>query len=90
MRNIILNHTLRFSYSEDFKILDEKERNNLQMLGEGNGMCLRSEEHHMILSFGWKEPGKLIGRLAGTHDLAKNMEEVGNQVRHHVYYPNDK
>ena len=23
-------------------------------------------------------------------NLAKNMEEVGNQVRHHVYYPNDK
>ncbi len=44
--------------------MDQAERAKLNMLKDGEGVCLTDPARHMVLSVGWKRTGRLLSFLA--------------------------
>ena len=74
MQDIILNQVLQFSFPETFRVMSEEEVAQLNVIGRGEGVCLKSEELHIVISMGWKQEGGFFTKLLVGKDLVAPME----------------
>ena len=54
--------------------MSKEEKAKLNFLESGEGICLRDEDRHMLVSIGWKETGMLAAMLLSESSLERNME----------------
>ena len=78
MKTVTLMHgTLSLSLPESFREMSREEIASLLAPdAQGDGLCLRSDELHAVVSIGWKElrgAGALLTRVLSGRDLAKNI-----------------
>ena len=71
---MLLNEELNLACPEGFREMDQAERAKLNMLKDGEGVCLTDPARHTVLSVGWKRTGRLLSFLASAEDSAKSME----------------
>lgn len=74
MQEILLNEELRLTYPEQFHVMDEEERRQLNFYADGPGACLSDPERHLMVSIGWKKINGLAAMLISEKDIARNME----------------
>ena len=60
----LLNEELNLACPEGFREMDQAERAKLNMLKDGEGVCLTDPARHLVLSVGWKRTGRLLSFLA--------------------------
>lgn len=70
-----LDNHLELSYSNSFRQLTPEERSKLHFMAEGEGVCIRDDEHHILISVGWHEINAFLGFLFNDKDLAENMKK---------------
>ncbi len=73
--NMKLNNHLELSFPNSFRQLTPKERSKLNFMAEGEGVCIREDEQHILISIGWHEIGAFLGFLFSDKDLAENMKK---------------
>jgi hypothetical protein len=54
--------------------MSEEEVAQLNVIGRGEGVCLKSEELHIVISMGWKQEGGFFTKLLVGKDLVAPME----------------
>ncbi|MBR3154478.1 MAG: hypothetical protein IKF10_05695, partial [Lachnospiraceae bacterium] len=64
------NSTLHLSFPDGFHVMDNDERQKLNMLADGPGECLTDPDRHIIISIGWKELGLFPALLVSVKDAA--------------------
>lgn len=69
-----LNNELNLTYPEGFKVMTKEELKKYKFLEEAPGFCLSNPDKHIIISFSWRQANPFVAMLAGTADIAKNME----------------
>jgi len=72
----IFNNTLHLSFPDGFHVMDNGERQKLNMLADGPGECLTAQEEHIIISIGWKELGLFPALLVSAKDAADNSQKA--------------
>ena len=70
-----INQELEMNVPESFRVLNEEERAQMNFLVDGEGVCLRSEEKHMLISIGWKKVNAFPALILSTKDIANDMEK---------------
>ena len=63
MEELNINNRFKLHCPDGFREMTEKERDKLNMLGDGSTLCLTSEEGHMVVSIGWKEGNPFAGLI---------------------------
>ena len=64
----------------------------LQIIAAGEGVCLRDDERHIILSVGRKQTGVMTAFLLNTRDIQKKVEKAIEKfgtpiyVRHEIVH----
>ena len=71
MENIALNNALTLSFPDGFRRLTEAETNKLTFIEAGEGVCLRDEARHILVSLGYKKVGLLPRLTLDSVDVAK-------------------
>ena len=74
------NNSLSLNIPESFRKLDVAERQKLNMLADGPGVCLTAQEEHIIISIGWKELGLFPALLVSAKDAADNSQKTISQA----------
>ncbi len=59
----------------ELRILSEAEAAAFQKTASGEGVCIRDEERHILISVGRKQLGLLTAALVDTLGVAKSMEQ---------------
>ena len=60
---------------EGSRVLDEAETAALKKTADGEGVCLRDDERHILISVGRKPVGMLTAALVDLPGLAKRLEQ---------------
>ena len=76
MEDILLNNSLKLPCPEGFHVMDDEERSELNIKGNGPGVCLSNPERHIIVSIGWQQVGGLTSLLLKSGDIVKNSEKA--------------
>ena len=76
MEDILLNNSLKLPCPEGFHVMDEEERSELNIMGNGPCVCLSDPERHIIVSIGWQQVGGLTSLLLKSGDIVKNSEKA--------------
>ncbi|MBQ8053121.1 MAG: hypothetical protein IJ198_04870 [Lachnospiraceae bacterium] len=74
MGKIQLNNELNFSYPDAFKVLTEEDLKKYQFFEEAPGFCISDAQRHIMISISWRQANPFVAMLAGTADIARNME----------------
>ena len=70
-----LNQELEILIPEGFRVLSDEERAQMNFLVDGEGVCLKDEEKHMLISIGWKKVNGFSALLLSAKDIAGDMEK---------------
>ena len=73
MKSIVLDDALHVSFPDDFQEMSREERAALKNCADDRGICLRSNEQHIIFSLAWVKHG-LLSKMVRGNDLVKNAE----------------
>ena len=76
MQHLILNNDLLLPCPEGFRLMEDAERDSLQMIEKGPGIVLSDPARHMMISVGWKQPNGLALLLLSDGDLVKKTEQT--------------
>ena len=80
MEELSVNNRFKLRCPEGFRLMTEDERDKLNLLGNGDTLCLTSEEGHMVVSVGWKEVNAFAGLMLRLVDPVKSMEASVNRA----------
>ena len=69
-----LNKELNLSYPDEFKVLTGEDLKKYQFYEEAPGFCISDAVHHIMISISWRQANPFVAMLAGTADIARNME----------------
>ena len=69
-----LNNEMNLQYPDGFKIMSEEELRKHKFYEEAPGFCINDPERHIVLSVSWRQANPFVAMLAGTADIARNME----------------
>ena len=75
MEPVLLNHEIQISGLERFRLMTEEETAGLRLGHQGEVICIKAEELHMVLSLGWKKEGGMFSRLLSGDDPVAGMEK---------------
>lgn len=89
MKELIINERFKLICPQGFREMTEAERDQLNMLGDGDTLCLISEEGHMVVSIGWKQVNAVAGLLLHLISPARSMEASVNQAMSAYGYRRD-
>lgn len=74
MDYVMISDQFKLPCPDGFHILSKEEQSRLNLLGDGETVCLSDENRHMLISIGWKKTGMLSALLLSEFSLEKNME----------------
>jgi len=74
MGNIELNNDLKLSYPDGFHVMTEEELKKYKYFEGAPGFCIEDPERHIIISVSWRQANPFVAMIAGTADVARNME----------------
>lgn len=80
MKELTIGSCYTLSCPEGFREMSEQERDKLNMLGDGDTLCLTNEAGHMVVSIGWKEVNAFAGLLLRLIRPVKSVEASVNQA----------
>ena len=69
-----LNKELNLSYPDEFKVLSGEDLKQYKFFEEAPGFCINDAERHIMISISWRQANPFVAMLAGTADIARNME----------------
>ena len=75
MEDVLLNNSLKLPCPEGFHVMDDEERSELNIMGNGPGVCLSNPERHIIVSIGWQQVGGLTSLLLKSGDIRLTQGE---------------
>ena len=98
MGNIELNNDLKLSYPDGFHVMTEEELKKYKYFEGAPGFCIEDPERHIIISVSWRQANPFVAMIAGTADVARNMEArirkpmkkfgpVGQERKQFLLYP---
>ena len=85
MQEIVLNQEFLLLFPEGFTVLSEEEREKLNFLREGEGICLSDPERHIMASLAWQAAG-FAALLLSPKDLAGNAEKYVRKAMENANY----
>lgn len=74
METVKLNNDLDLSYPDGFHVMTEEELKKHKYFEGAPGFCIEDPERHIILSVSWRQANPFVAMIAGTADIARNME----------------
>lgn len=74
MKSSELNGELTLSYPDGFHVMTEEELRKHKFFEGAPGFSIEDPDRHMILSVSWRQANPFVAMLAGTADVARNME----------------
>ncbi len=75
MNLISINDRYTLPVPDGFHVLEEADKQKLNVMGGGDWMGLSDPGRHLLMTLGWKKIGKLPSKLLNTQGLAKAMEK---------------
>ena len=70
---ITINNELELSIPEDFYEMSEAETAGLRIGSNGESICLKAPDRHMVISIGWKKNG-LLSKLLNGGDFVSELD----------------
>lgn len=80
MKELTVNGRFKLLCPESFREMTEAERNQLNMQGQSDTLCLVSEAGHTAVSIGWKQVSAFASLLLNIISPVKSMEASVNQA----------
>ena len=74
MSTVQLNKELNLTYPESFAEMAQEDFKKHKFFEEAPGFCIRDEDRHIMISVSWRQANPFVAMLAGSADIAKNME----------------
>ena len=68
-----INNEWTMEFPEGFRVLTDEERQSMNFIENGPGVCLSDPDCHITISISWKKTG-LLAALADPKDAIKTME----------------
>lgn len=75
MNILSINDRYTLPVPDGFQVLEETDKEKLNVMGDGNWMGLSDPDRHLLVTVGWKKIGTLPSKLVNTPGLAKAMEK---------------
>ena len=70
-----LSNELEVTLPDGFRVMEDSERDKLQMIADGPGFCAENKEAHIMFSAGWKKIRTFAGIILNLNDVTKQMEK---------------
>lgn len=84
------NNSLSLTIPDSFRKLEEAEREKMNMLADGPGMCFQDPDRHIMISIGWQTLNMVTSLLFSVGDAADNMKSaVSKGMQPYGYYALD-
>ena len=80
MNELNIGKRFRLLCPEGFREMSEQERGALNMMGQGDTLCLTNEEGHMVVSMGWKDVNAVSAFLLRIIRPVTSVEASVNQA----------
>ena len=74
MSTVQLNKELNLTYPDSFVELTQEDLKKHKFFEEAPGFCIQDAERHIMISVSWRQANPFVAMLAGSADIAKNME----------------
>ncbi len=85
MKEIIIDDLILY-YDDDFSLIGEEETKQMKFYGDSQGICIRNNEKHMIVTIGSKKINGFSNLLLNNKDLAKlTQEDIARAMRPYGY-----
>ncbi|MBR4461909.1 MAG: hypothetical protein IKS51_04945 [Erysipelotrichaceae bacterium] len=85
MKEIIVNDLI-LCYDEPFRVLGEEETNQMKFYNDSQGICIRNDEEHMMVTVGIKQINGIMNLLLTNKDLVKKTEEdIAHAMKPYAY-----
>ena len=86
MSELTVNQELLLNVPDSFHVMSETERQNVNVMGEGEWIGLSDPDQHIIMTVGWKEIPAFSAFLLSSKSLAQNMEkQLGTPMKPYGY-----
>ena len=74
MGTVLLNKELNLICPESFEVMTPEDLRKHKFFEEAPGFCIKDEDRHIMISVSWRQANPFVAMLAGSADIAKNME----------------
>lgn len=85
MKKIIIKDLVLF-YPDEFVLLGEEETNQMKFYNDSKGICIKSDDRHMIITVGYKEVNILVNLIISRKDLVKNtLADISSAMKEYDF-----
>ncbi|MBQ6559451.1 MAG: hypothetical protein IJL85_01340 [Erysipelotrichaceae bacterium] len=85
MKEIIVNDLILY-YDDPFRVLGEEETNQMKFYNDSQGICIRNDEEHMMVTVGTKQINGITNFLLFSKDLLnKTQEDIAHAMKPYGY-----
>ena len=74
MGRTLLNNELDLTYPDSFAVMTEEELKKHEFYEDAPAFCISDPDRHIVISFSVRKANPFVAMLAGTKEVAKNME----------------
>ncbi len=89
MRDYSINNELILSVPESFVLLNEAELGKMKYYDTPPDWCVKDCERHILISISYKHVNAFTAALAGSGDVAKNMDKTLKKAMEKYGYVRD-